>query len=525
MNNQRTKKAVAYIRVSSTMQKDNESPDTQHAKIQEYANSNGIEIIKDGWFFDEAKSGKNADREELQNMLKFALSRRDKIDHVIVYKMSRASRDLYSYITQVQMALRSKGITMRSATEPIDDTKMGRFMENLYVILAQLDNDSKAEYTLDNMKSLAAQGYYQHSPPTGYDNAKLPNAMGKPRPSLKQNDMAPKVKNVLERFSKGGITKAELKRYADSIGLRSRYGKKMSEDSINRMLGNATYAGFIKDRFTDHKQVAGRHEPIITPEVYELNQALLYGRNTRKDEVHKRKNESYVLKGTLMCIGCNNPLYASAPRTGNGGYSPRYHCGRGCKSPSIKANIVHEDFERLLDELKPSEGVLKLYKQVLIQEANKALGALNGRISAVRDELDEIAVKRANGIEMFAGGELSIEEKNVLIDSLDQKKLETQLRLHDLEQLQNIRESDIDAAINFMGSVNEQWKNSNFDNRVRFQNILFPQGITYNLAEQEFGTSQMSPLYRLVERKRDSGESQKSYLVAGAGLEPATSWL
>ena len=87
---QRNKKAVAYVRISSTMQKDNESPDTQRQKIQQYADANGIEIIEGGWFFDEAKSGKNADREELQNMLQFALSHKDKVDHVIVYKMNRA---------------------------------------------------------------------------------------------------------------------------------------------------------------------------------------------------------------------------------------------------------------------------------------------------------------------------------------------------------------------------------------------------------------------------------------------------
>lgn len=513
MNDKRTKKAVAYVRISSTMQKDNESPDTQRAKIQEYADVNGIEIIKDGWFFDEAKSGKNADREELQNMLKFALSHRDKIDHLIVYKMNRASRDLYSYVTQVQVALRSKGITVRSATEPVDDTKMGRFMEGLFVMLGQLDNDSKSEYVMDNMKSLANQGYYQHSPPTGYDNIKLPNASGKPRPSLKPNSMATKTKQVLERYSIGDISKAELKRYADKIGLRSRQGKRLSEESIDRMLKSVTYAGFIKNRFTDYQTVAGKHEPLITLQTFDMNQAVLYGKKYKKDEKLKRKNENYVLKGTLMCQRCDKPLYASAPRTGNGGHSPRYQCGRGCKSPSIKSELVHQDFVSMLESIQPTDGVLRLYKEVLIQEANRALGTLNGRIAAVRDELDEIAERRTNGIAMFADGQLSIDEKNDFMESLDKKKLETGLKLNELEQLQNIREADIESAINFMGNVAKQWGFSSFDNQVRFQSMLFPQGITYDLQNRKFGTSQMSPLYRLVEKKRTPGGVQKSYLV------------
>jgi site-specific DNA recombinase len=521
----RNKKAVAYVRISSTMQKDNESPDTQREKIKQYASANDIEIIKDGWFFDEAKSGKNAEREELQHLLQFALAHKDKIDHVIVYKMNRASRDLYSYITQVKMVLKAKGITVRSATEPVDDTKMGRFMEGLFVMLGQLDNDSKSEYTLDNMRSLAQQGYYQHPPVVGYKTIKIPNQMGKPRPSLMPDEMAPKVKKVLERFSSGDISKAELTRYARRIGLKSRYGTKVSEDTINRLLKSATYAGYICDSFTDYQPVEGKHEGLITPKTFELNQALLYGQLSRKDEVHKKKNENYVLRATLRCFGCDKPLYASAPRTGNGGHSPRYHCGRGCKSPSIKAELVHEDFIEMLKDIKPSEKILKLYKRILIQEANWALGTLNGRVSTLRRELDDISQRRVNGIEMFAAGQLTIEEKSSLIDALDTKKLEANLKLNQLEQQQNIREADIESAINFMGRIDKQWQFSNFDNRQRFQNMIFPHGITYDLENRKFGTSEMSILYRSAVMKTTSEEAVKSHLVAGPGLEPGTSWL
>src|SRR5437870_4572377 len=98
-----TKKAIGYVRISSIKQVDNESPDTQKEKIQQYADSNGIEVLR--YYYDEAKSGKNAEREELKNLLKYALDYKGKIDHVIVYKMNRASRDLESYITQVRMVL------------------------------------------------------------------------------------------------------------------------------------------------------------------------------------------------------------------------------------------------------------------------------------------------------------------------------------------------------------------------------------------------------------------------------------
>ena len=56
-NNIKTKKAVAYVRISSAKQIDNESPETQKETIRKYAESNNLEII--AWFEDIARSGKN----------------------------------------------------------------------------------------------------------------------------------------------------------------------------------------------------------------------------------------------------------------------------------------------------------------------------------------------------------------------------------------------------------------------------------------------------------------------------------
>lgn len=518
------KKAVAYVRISSLRQIDNESPETQKAVITKYAEDNDIEIIE--WFYDEAKSGKNADREELQNLLQFAKKYRGKIDYLIVYNMRRASRDLDSYVQQVRAVLKAMGITVRSATESVvDDTKIGRFMENFLVLLGQLDNEGKAEVTLDNMRSLAEQGYWQHPPIVGYDTHKILNERGKMRPTLKPNAMAAKVKQVLERYSLGDITKAELTRYASEIGLRSRYGKSPSEDRINRMIKHPVYAGYVCDSFTNYELVEGKHLPIISKETFEKNQSLLYRKNSRKNETHLKHNKEYPLKGLLLCANCKNKLYASAPTTGNGKRSPRYHCARpSCKGlvRSVKAQKVHNDFEVALKRIKPSEGLLQLYKTVMIREANNVLGRLNKQINALREELNQIDNSRIVAIQKLTEGLISLEEKNQLTDMLDQKKLDKNSALKEFEQQQSIRETDIEFAITVMESVDKQWVESDLDIQIRFQKMLFPDGLVYETVNGKFGTTQISPLYRLITNKKDPDVTSESFLVAGAGLEPAT---
>ena len=522
----RHKRALAYVRISSQRQVNGESPETQRASIAQYAALNDIEIVDT--YYDEAKSGKNTDREELQKMLAYAEQHKEEIDYVIVYKMNRASRDLSSYVLNFSMKLKALGIGIRSATEQIDETPLGQFMEGFSVLIGQMDNETKRGFTVDNMTALSLQGYWQHPPVVGYETHKIPNDIGKLRPTLKPSRMAPLVKDVLERFSVGDITKAELTRYAASVGLRSRYGKKMGEDAIHKMLSKPIYAGYVIDNFTQGVHVEGKHEAIISRETFELNQSLLYGKRKRSGEVRQQMNPDYPLKGTLICPQCGNPLYASAPQTGAGGKSPRYHCSRtSCKGlvKSVKASVVHADFKDVLRRIQPDESVLELYKEVVLTRATNELGTLNEKIALQRSKLDTIADNRLSAIRKFNADQLTADEKNDLVEALDDDKEVVLDNLRRLEQQQSIREADVDLAVNVMRDTAAQWSVASPNAKVRFQKALFPEGLIYDYENGRFGTSQISALYRVLPNKKDSKVPLKSFLVAGVGFEPTTLWL
>lgn len=166
------KHALAYIRISSQRQINGESPETQQQAISNFAANNDIDIIKT--FYDEAKSGKNTDRPALKELIRYADKHKDDIDHVIVYKMNRASRDMTSYITGFLLPLKRLGISIRSATEPTDDSVYGQFMEMFNVLVGQMDNETKRAFTVDNMTNLSLQGWWQGPAMVGYDIHKIP---------------------------------------------------------------------------------------------------------------------------------------------------------------------------------------------------------------------------------------------------------------------------------------------------------------------------------------------------------------
>lgn len=506
---------LGYIRISDKKQIQGESPETQRKVIQEYADRNGIIIIK--WFYDEAKSGKNTERDELQSLLRLAIKYKGKIDYFIVYKMSRASRDLDSYIMTVKSVLKARGISIRSATEPFDDSPMGTFVQNLHVMVAQLDNEIKRDTVIDNMTGIAKQGWWQHNPPIGFDKCRVSNADGKERPSLKANAMGVIVRKVLLRFARGDMTVAALTRYAETEGLRSINGQPLLQEAIKRLLKRPENAAYVHDKFTNYELVEGQHQGLIDKETYWQIQKLLSmkQKDYLLDVKHKQTNEKYPLRKFLRCPHCQTILTASAPKN-----SPRYFC-RNCRGvPSLATRIVHEKFVELLHEVQPTPSTLKLYKELLRRQAIKELGHINADISEIRRKLDSLAKERTKVLRKFTLDQLDKGDKDMLIDALDTEKIALVEELSALEDQQTIQETNIEYALNFMGNVAKVWADAPLELKIKFQNLIFPEGLELDTSKQIFRTSKISPLYRYIPNKKELSDAENSLLVTPRGIEP-----
>ena len=73
--------------------------------------------------------------------------------------------------------LKSLGISLRSATEPIDDTATGKLMEGVLASFAQFDNDVRSDRTRAGMKAALEIGRWTFLAPIGYVN--VPKSFGK----------------------------------------------------------------------------------------------------------------------------------------------------------------------------------------------------------------------------------------------------------------------------------------------------------------------------------------------------------
>ena len=89
---------------------------------------------------------------------------------VVVYNLTRFARDKYDHFA-LRAHLKSLGISLRSATEPIDDTSTGKLMEGVLAAFAQFDNDVRSDRTRAGMKAALELGRWTFLAPLGYLNA------------------------------------------------------------------------------------------------------------------------------------------------------------------------------------------------------------------------------------------------------------------------------------------------------------------------------------------------------------------
>src|SRR3954454_23904713 len=248
--------AVIYVRVSTKEQTENLSLPTQLKACEEYCERQGFGVL--ARFREEGESAKTADRTELQKLLQFCRTNKGKVQFVVVFNLTRFAREKYDHFA-LRAHLKSLGISLRSATEPIDDTSTGKLMEGVLAAFAQFDNDVRSDRTRAGMRAALELGRWTFVPPLGYLNA--PKWSGK---SLAPDpDRAPLVTRAFHDFATGRCTKHEVRKNVKTLGLTPRRGKPVPSQTFDAMLRNRAYIAQIDvPEFGISRR--GDFEPLIT---------------------------------------------------------------------------------------------------------------------------------------------------------------------------------------------------------------------------------------------------------------------
>ncbi|HIT53856.1 MAG TPA: recombinase family protein [Candidatus Fimivicinus intestinavium] len=395
--------ADGYTRYSTDRQTEN-STAYQRAKIQEYCTQNGIALRT--IHSDEAKSGTNADRAGFQAVIEAA--RRREIDAVVIYDVSRGSRDVGDWFT-FRKQMMQLGVQVISATQPLGNMLDPNdfLVELINVGLGQHQVLSTRQKSIDGVKTKAEQGAFLGGyPPFGYE-------ILDGQYTINEHE-AVAVRRIFAMYAEGKGY-GEIIDWLAEHGYRGKRGKPIGKNSLYTILRNERYIGtysWNKRRMKLMRKWAGggpnpncvtiEHAipAIIEQKTWERAQERMM--SSQKPNTTAKYN--YLLSGLIECAACG-AAYVGHASTNKKGYTTRYYiCGNKYRTRTCTAHNVNAD------EIETF--VVQQLKQYFLgtnieAEAQKIADQINNAtpdLSKEKAELASITAQINNGVKALLTG-------------------------------------------------------------------------------------------------------------------------
>jgi site-specific DNA recombinase len=489
-------RAVIYCRVSSAEQARNLSLDTQEKLCRDYCERNGWSVA--AVFLDKGESAKTADRPEFQRALAYCRENQGQVTHFVIWKLDRYARNAHDNVV-IGARLRAYGVTLRSATEPIDDSAIGKLMENVLAGIAQFDNDNRADRTRVGLKEAVSRGRFVWRPPLGY------------LPGMKHDaERAPLVRRAFELIANGSHGQNTV---STTLGLTNRDGRPLSKQSVKQMLRNPAYAGIIRVPSWGVEQ-KGTFEPIVSEETFYRTQAVL-DRRAPKVARHSRNNPDFPLRRFVRCALHAKGLTGSWSK-GHGGRYGYYRCSlSGCLN--ISKPDLENRFTDLLETLGLDPGLTTAFRNIVLASWEKAHADAKAIGQARQKQLEAIKRRKERLASKFVD---DLIDENTYRSQL--ARIEDELALvvvdHHVEVME---EQELKGLLDFAEHVITKparaWIEFNPEQRQRFQNIVFPSGLAFSRT-----TGLGTPIIATIFKYLKGVSAKKEELAPQVGLEPTT---
>ena len=321
-------KVYIYTRVSTSMQIDGYSLDAQKERLTKYAEGNDMVIA--GEYSDEGKSGKNiAGRVDFQRMLNDIACKKDGVEYVLVFKLSRFGRNAADTLTSLQF-MQDYGVNLISVEDGIDSSKeAGKLMVHVLSAVAEIERENILVQTMEGRKQKAREGKWNGGfAPYGY---KLVDGE-----LIIEEDEAEAIRIIFDKFVHTNLGYNGVVNYLNNNGIKKKarqngYLTQFTTSTVKAILDNPVYYGKIaygrrkttkiEGTRNEYHVVAqkefdvydGRHKAIVDEQLWKDAQAKRRATASKLEKKHDLDHE-HVLSGLVKCPVCGAGLYGNVKR-------------------------------------------------------------------------------------------------------------------------------------------------------------------------------------------------------------------
>ena len=405
------KRCYAYIRVSTEMQVEGHSLEAQREEIKRYANYANMTIVDE--YCDKGKSGKSIEgRPEFQRMFNDICSGKDKIDYVLVYKLSRFGRNAADVLCAVQK-LEDYEVNLYCVQDSIDSAQgVGKLLISVLAAVSEIERDNILVQTMAGREQKAREGKWNGGfAPYGYQlvDGKLEI----------DEEEAEVVRIIFDKFVTTKMGANSIANYLNDLGIKKTRLQKhelsyFSASFIKKLIDNEVYCGKIayckrktvkkpgtRNEYEKKKQdeyivSQGIHEAIIDEETWQRAHEKRLDTGIRSEKVYNVEHE-HILSGILKCPVCGASLYGSRSKKSNGKNYYSYSCKhrRYIEDKENKENKEKKcDFGRSFNQDKVNSAVVEVIKEMVNNKkfADAIKEKINSKIDtkSIDDEILQI---------------------------------------------------------------------------------------------------------------------------------------
>jgi site-specific DNA recombinase len=329
----KTKKAVAYLRVSTAKQtgERHSSLETQESHYLDYCNLHNHSPIEE---FTDVVSGRRDDRKEYHRMLEFA--KRGGADIVVVQYLDRLGRNPKEILRRI-WELQDLGVDVVATDEDIKE----ELQLLVKAFMAGAESRRNSERVRANMGSAIAKGVHVGRPPYGLRAIKSVSGTGVTVHWELDPAEAPIAKEMYRLAVEENLGYKAIADNLTAIGNKARNGRPFAAYTVDRILSNPALMGTLvygrKPRKGNPKmnsvEIPNFFPAILTQEEW---RKLSERRSIRGESPRGRAHSSeYLLSGIAKCGHCGGPMMGKAGYSYNGKQYRNYYCSRSAKSRGL----------------------------------------------------------------------------------------------------------------------------------------------------------------------------------------------
>lgn len=268
-------------------------------------------------------------------------------------RLSRNAGDLGSLVDLMDQKLL---LEIRTYGQHFKNSPNEKFLLMILCSQAKLENDNKSINVKRGLRNRVEMGLWPGPAPTGYLKEK---SMDKKCEVYIDPERGSVIKQMFEKVAYEKWSGKKVYNWLRfDLNFRSAYGKKhLSLGNIFKNLSNPFYYGEFEYPRGSGNWYKGKHEPLITKELYDQVQAQIKSNHLRVE------NKEFAFTKLITCGLCGSAISADEKfkklKNGNTNRHVYYKCAKSkdhnCKNQPINEKDLIKQFEKLIDKINLNE--------------------------------------------------------------------------------------------------------------------------------------------------------------------------